>query len=326
MHIVSANQQLQSFEKQLFHQTRLETSSPALGGPGAASAVLPDIPSEVPGESKASDDENEDVKLFNALTTIGTVKRILEQLKTGQLLSWINANPAEKIAAMQQDQQTAALTPEQPPAQASRILEFNYRHQAVSASFAGSVALADGSVSEFSFEFSMQETYVSLSATEQVKLTDPLVISLSGQPFRWTGSHTEFDINADGSTDQLPSLDHRQFYLAFDKNQDGQINHGHELFGPQSGQGFAELAQLDTDQDGFVDADDTAYQQLRLWQPGQSLLTLEQAGIGALSTQSVSTQFGLYDGHTLLARIARSGIFLDQQGNAGLVQQIDLNI
>jgi hypothetical protein len=40
----------------------------------------------------------------------------------------------------------------------------------------------------------------------------------------------------------------------------------------------------------------------------------------------VSTQFGLYDGNTLLARIARSGIFLDQQGRAGLVQQIDVNI
>jgi len=332
MNIISANQQFQSFEKQLLHQTKLEISGPATtpGGATATNTTLPELPSEVSGESKASDDENEDVKLFNALTTIGTVKRILEQLKTGHLLSWINANPWEKLEAMRQENQTAQPaepnTPARQPAEISRVLELNYRHQSVSASFAGSVTLSDGSVSEFSFEFAMEETYVSLTASEQIKLTDPLVLSLSGQPFRWSGATTEFDLTNDGNTDQLPLLDRQQFYLGWDKNQDGQINNGFELFGPQSGQGFAELARLDTDQDGFVDADDQSYQQLRLWQPGQSLLTLEQAGIGALSTQSVSTQFGLYDGNTLLARIARSGIFLDQQGRAGLVQQIDVNI
>lgn len=332
MNIVSANQQFHSFEKQLLHQTRLENTLPATPTSNATTpdAGLPELPSEVTGESKTSDDENEDVKLFNALTTIGTVKRILEQLKTGHLLSWINANPWEKIEAMRQDKQTAQTTesntPAQPPAQVSRVLELNYRHQSVSASFAGSVTLADGTVSEFAFEFAMQETYVSLTASEQVKLSDPLVLSLSGQPFRWTGASTEFDFHADGQNSQLPTLDRQQFYLAWDKNLDNQINNGHELFGPQSGEGFAELAQLDTDHDGFIDADDTAYQQLRLWQPGQPLLTFAQAGIGAVSTQSVSSQFGLYDGNQLQARIARSGIFLDQQGRAGLVQQIDVNI
>lgn len=345
MNIISATQQFQATEKQLFFHSRQEvparptspTPQPLASQPTKDDAAL--LENAAVDESKASDDENEDVRLFNALTTIGTVKRILEQLKSGELLSWINANGYEKIQAQAQrnnanapsspaapDNDGNASPPANRDATTSTVFELSYRYQHVEASFNGSVELADGSRSEFSFSFAMQESYLSFTATQQVALTDPLVLSLSGQPFQWTGQQRAFDLTADGKTDQLPTLAPSQYYLALDANNDQRINNGKELFGPTSGSGFQELSALDDNGNGFVDSQDKAWQQLRLWRPGEAALTLQQLGIAALSTQSVATAFGLYDGDALLARIARSGIYLNEQGQAGLLQQVDLNV
>jgi len=332
MNIISATQQFQAAEKQLLIHSRQEI--PARQTPTTTQATTSTtansdtalLENAAADESKVSDDENEDVRLFNALTTIGTVKRILEQLKSGELLSWINANGYEKIQAQAQSNHVNADPPANRDATTSTVFELNYRYQHVEASFTGSVELADGSRSEFSFAFAMQESYLSFTATQQVALTDPLVLSLSGQPFQWTGQQRAFDLTADGKADRLPTLAASQYYLALDANNDQRINNGKELFGPTSGSGFQELSALDDNGNGFVDSQDKAWQQLRLWRPGEAALTLQQLGIAALSTQSVATAFGLYDGDALLARIARSGIYLNEQGQAGLLQQVDLNV
>lgn len=324
MNVISATQAFSAREQQLFQQSRFEVQPSTVARPApATSPTAQAVDPQSETESKSSDEQNEDGQQFSAKESIGTVKRILEQLSTGKLLSWLDGSSFDKIQAQQQlDKETS--TPTAPTERT--IMEFNYRYQAVEASFAGAVQLEDGSSQSFAFSFSLQESYASFSIRQEAVLKDPLIISTTGQSFQWTGASQAFDFFSDGRSADLPTLASGQYYLSYDRNQDGRITQGKELFGPSTGQGFAELAALDEDKDGFVDSSDSAWQQLSLWRPGETPSSLTEAGIGALSAQSVATSFGLYDGDALLARIARSGIFLSEQGEVGLLQQVDLNI
>ncbi len=325
MNIISATQAFSAREQQLFQHSRIEVQTSAVAP--AASVATPSAQAVDPQketESKSSEEQNEDGQQFSAKESIGTVKRILEQLTSGKLLSWLDGSAYEKIQAQQQQLHDEAAPPEGPTKRT--IMEFNYRYQAVEASFAGAVQLEDGSSQSFAFSFSMEESYASFSIRQEAILKDPLVLSTTGQSFQWTGASQSFDFFSNGTSAKLPTLANGQYYLSYDRNQDGRITEGKELFGPGTGSGFAELAVLDEDQDGFVDSSDSAWQQLSIWRPGEALQSLTDAGIGAISAQSVATSFGLYDGDALMARIARSGIFLTEQGNVGLMQQVDLNI
>jgi hypothetical protein len=325
MNVISATQAFSAREQQLFQQTRLEVqSSPAAPTAPTRPTTTQAVDPQGETESKSSDEQNEDGQQFSAKESIGTVKRILEQLSSGKLLSWLDGSAIDKIQAQQQ-QLDEVVAP--PPAPEERtIMEFNYRYQSVEASFAGAVQLDDGSSQSFAFSFSMQESYASFSIRQETVLKDPLVLSTTGQSFQWTGASQSFDFFSNGTSAALPTLAGGQYYLSYDRNQDGRITEGKELFGPRTGSGFTELAALDEDQDGFVDSSDSAWQQLSIWRPGEALQSLTQAGIGAISAQSVATSFGLYDGDALMARIQRSGIFLTEQGGVGLMQQVDLNI
>mgnify|MGYP000465316364 CR=1 FL=1 len=48
-------------------------------------------------------------------------------------------------------------------------------------------------------------------------------------------------------------------YLALNKNGDGVINDGSELFGTASGDGFYDLSMYDEDGNGWIDENDHAY-------------------------------------------------------------------
>ena len=54
-------------------------------------------------------------------------------------------------------------------------------------------------------------------------------------------------------------------FLALDLNGDGRINNGSELFGALSGNGFADLAQYDSDANGWIDENDEIFQRLKVW-------------------------------------------------------------
>ena len=53
--------------------------------------------------------------------------------------------------------------------------------------------------------------------------------------------------------DEINKLAAGQGFLALDKNEDGEINDGGELFGTRSGDGFGELAVFDEDCNGWID-------------------------------------------------------------------------
>ena len=120
-------------------------------------------------------------------------------------------------------------------------------------------------------------------------------------------------------------------YLALDINQNGQIDNGSELFGPGSGNGFAELAAHDDDGNGWIDENDAVYEQLRVWTPATEgagqLQSLKQVGVGAIAVNAASTAFALRDGNNQsLGAVRASSVYLREDGGVGSVQQIDLSV
>lgn len=171
----------------------------------------------------------------------------------------------------------------------------------------GIVRTADGQEIRFSVQLSMQRSYREASSTtvrmgNAVKPVDPLVINFNGTAAQLHGSRFDFDLDTDSTTESLPMLASGSGFLALDRNGNGHIDNGSELFGPTQGNGYSELGEHDQDGNGWIDENDAVFNQLRIWNPtdqgaGQ-LLGLREAGIGALSLQPSVTPFALKDGTT----------------------------
>jgi hypothetical protein len=113
-------------------------------------------------------------------------------------------------------------------------------------------------------------------------------------------------------------------FLAIDRNQDGKVNDGSELFGPRTGNGFAELAAYDSDGNGWIDENDPVFSDLKVWTQG-GLYSLKDMGIGAISTESVETPFAIKDSaNNLQGNVRGSGVYLSEDGDAGAAEQVDL--
>ena len=141
---------------------------------------------------------------------------------------------------------------------------------------------------------------------------------------------TPFDIDADGTAENIATLGAGSGYLALDKNQDGTINNGTELFGAKTGNGFSELSVYDQNRDGWIDEHDTVFNQLKIWQGGGGnggLTSLRDAGVGAINLASQLTPFALKDSNNqLLGEVKATGIYVQENGTVGTVQQLDLAV
>lgn len=198
----------------------------------------------------------------------------------------------------------------------------------------GTVTTADGRTIQFNLQLSMSRHYhaesdVSLRLGDAARKTDPLVLNFAGNAAQLRDQRFAFDLNADGSSEQINLLAPGSGFLVFDRNGDGLVNDGRELFGPTSSDGFAELAALDADQNGWIDENDTAFAQLAIWTPDKSgkatLSSLSDSGVGSIALSRVATPFDLKtNANELLGQIRTSGIFLHESGAAGTIQQIDL--
>ena len=161
------------------------------------------------------------------------------------------------------------------------------------------------------------------------QLKDPLVINFNGTAAQLTDEKISFDIDADGTEDQISFVGPNSGFLALDKNQDGKINNGSELFGALSGNGFADLAQFDEDNNGFIDENDSIYNKLRIWtrdpEGNNQLIALGSANVGAIYLSHNNTPFEIKDADNQLQGVVRaSGIYLGDDGSVGTVQQLDL--
>jgi hypothetical protein len=207
--------------------------------------------------------------------------------------------------------------------------EFHSEAESTSFRAEGVVETADGRSITFSAELTMQRQFQSVSTFVGPAATDPLVVDLGGAPVQVTGAKIDFDLNSDGTPERISFVSSGSGLLALDRNQDGKVNDGSELFGPRSGDGFADLAAYDADGNGWIDESDPVFAKLLIWTRDGTrdvLSSLTDKGIGAISTSSVATPFALTDAANVLqAEVRGSGIYLREDGSAGTVQQVDLS-
>lgn len=197
---------------------------------------------------------------------------------------------------------------------------------------AGVVQTADGQQLEIEIELAMsreflQQEHVELRAGDALK--DPLVVNFGGSAAELGARRFAFDLDADGRKDQIAFVAPGSGFLALDRNGDGQVNDGRELFGPTEGDGYAELARFDDDGNGWIDGADPVYDRLRVWSRDAKghdrLVALGEHGIGALYLGHVDTPFLLKDGdNATLGAVRETGLFLGEDGGAGTLQRLDL--
>lgn len=269
-------------------------------------------------------DAKSDDGLFNAVYSIGTIKRLLEQLTGEELQGWVD--PAELSRALNgTDNRTQPEQAQNQNATGVTIREWSYRYEAVSADFSGSVALEDGSSFSWSMQFAMSYEEFSYSERTEQPMKDPLVMSFNGRPVELSGQSSAFNLTDNAKS--IQQLAQGQYYLTKDSNNNGAVDSGKELFGPITGQGFAELASFDEDQNGLIDQQDPIWQSLWLWRPeDKGLYSLKEMGVAALSVDSIATPFSLRHKDEVQGRLERSSIFITENKNVGLLQQIDLKV
>lgn len=115
---------------------------------------------------------------------------------------------------------------------------------------------------------------------------DPLVLDMDGNGIDLTTAETGvlFDIDGDGSRDRTAWVAGKDAFLALDRDGNGRIDDGRELFGEQNGaaSGFAELARFDGDGNGVIDGRDSVFNSLILLRGDGGMTRLKDEGISEI--------------------------------------------
>ncbi|MFH0785094.1 MAG: hypothetical protein V2B20_24495, partial [Pseudomonadota bacterium] len=103
----------------------------------------------------------------------------------------------------------------------------------------------------------------------------PLILDLDGDGVetRSVADNIQFDLDNNGFRETVGWVGADDGLLALDKNGDGQITGGTELFGNhtilasggKAANGFSALAEYDDNKDGRIDANDAVFSQLKVW-------------------------------------------------------------
>ncbi|MEN2425358.1 hypothetical protein [Chromobacterium vaccinii] len=221
-----------------------------------------------------------------------------------------------------------------PTVSAQQDIDYQQQQQ-LSFTAKGQITTQDGKQLQFSLNMQMQSSYQYHSSQSYQsggkKSCDPLMVNLGGGAGSLDGASVSFDLQNNGQMVSLP-FSSQGGWLALDKNGDGKINDGSELFGPQSGNGFADLAKLDSNHDGVIDESDPAFAQLKIWTGRGSdgkdqLSSLKDAGIGAILLPSVDAPLTMRADASDAdpqAQMRRAGVFVKEDGQAGMISQLDI--
>lgn len=222
------------------------------------------------------------------------------------------------------------------------------------------VTLPDGSVSDHSYthdqiayanyiiqQFERKANSKSFSsvftdyqdATTAPKV-DPLILDLNGDGLATTNldqSDVYFDLDSNGFAERTAWIDANDGLLVLDRDGDGKITNGQELFGDQTllsngtraTSGFEALREFDDNKDGKIDASDIVYLKLKVWQDlnrdgvsqAEEMKSLADIGIKAINLNSTVT--GAADAMGNIQR--RLGSFVKTDGSDGQIGEYLLN-
>jgi len=167
---------------------------------------------------------------------------------------------------------------------------------------------------------------------------DPLVLDLDGDGIETIAASATnpvlFDHDGDGLKKGTGWIQPDDGFLVMDRNGNGTIDSGRELFGDSTplygggtaSDGFEALAQEDTNADGVVNALDARWSNLKIWRDLNSdgisqsneLFTMEQAGVVELNISSIAHSQVLANGN----QIADLGTYLKTDGSFGTLGEV----
>ena len=152
---------------------------------------------------------------------------------------------------------------------------------------------------------------------------DPLLIDLDGDGIETTTiqNGVYFDHENDGFAESSSWVGEDDGILAFDKDNNGYIDDGNEIFGDnyiksdgsKATSGFDALSDFDSNHDGVINSQDEKYSQLKILKGDGSLLTLEEAGIESINLNSTASNIVDASGNTQLT----TGTYTKTDGTSG---------
>lgn len=140
-----------------------------------------------------------------------------------------------------------------------------------------------------------------MNEAEKSQKYDPLIIDLDGDGIftKSRESGVYFDFDGDGFKEKTAWVDDGDGMLVYDRDGNGIIDDGSELFGDKTvlsngslaANGFEALAELDSNSDGIINKEDERFNQLRVWidknsdgiSQADELFTLDELGIESIS-------------------------------------------
>ncbi len=142
-------------------------------------------------------------------------------------------------------------------------------------------------------EFSFESVEVTSVKQGEVKESDPITLDLNGNGIELTSysNGARFDILGNGTAVNTAFVTGGDAFLTLDRNGNGIVDSGKELFGDQNGarNGFEELRKLDSNGDGVINARDKEFSALRLFRDNGNgiteageLISLADAGIESI--------------------------------------------
>ena len=190
-------------------------------------------------------------------------------------------------------------------------------------------------------EYKDIEVIFQKAQAEQNRRIDPLVFDLDGDGITTVSleeSNAFFDLDNNGFAEKTSWVSAKEGLLAYDKNGDGVINGGNELFGDRTlmkdgktlaSSGFSALAEYDDNKDGKIDSNDAIYTLLRIWQDSDGdgiasageLRRLVDLGIVSIGLSYSNT--GVTDGANNIQ--VRTGTFTLADGSSRAVGEYLLN-
>ncbi len=156
-------------------------------------------------------------------------------------------------------------------------------------------------------EGTIQAFQANFKSAQTTRRVDPLILDLDGDGVETTNvkAGAYFDHDNNGFAEQTGWASSDDGLLVMDRNSNGTIDTGTELFGDQTilqnGQratdGFQALVELDSNADGVIDTNDTAFSSLRIWQDidgdgysaSDELFTLQEMGIQSINVAHTDT-------------------------------------
>ncbi len=170
-------------------------------------------------------------------------------------------------------------------------------------------------------------------AGEVKHVVDPMFLDLNKDGVLGTTSVSDgiyFDHEGDGFAESSAWVDKEDGVLVIDKNNDGKIDNGNEVFGDnyvklngrKAKNGFEALADLDSNGDGVINALDGEFDKIKVLKGNGELVSLDELGIVSINLNK--TEVNKEDGNKNV--LVYEGTFVYEDGSTGKLGTFNLGV